>query len=82
FASYGRMVADPTIAEVNAGSPAAIAGFKPGDRFINVEGSEITTFTDVQRIVNGRSGDELSFTVERDGREIELKAVPELMEQT
>ncbi|MCF7645640.1 RIP metalloprotease RseP [Bacillus subtilis] len=82
FASYGRMVADPTIAEVNAGSPAAIAGFKPGDRFINVEGSEVTTFSDVQRIVNGRSGDELSFTVEREGRQIELKAVPELMEQT
>lgn len=82
FASYGRMVADPMIAEVRDGSPAAVAGFKAGDRFVTVEGSKINTFADVQRIVNGRSGDELSFTVERDGREVDLKAVPEIMEQT
>lgn len=82
FASYGRMVSDPMIAEVRDGSPAAVAGFKPGDRFVNVDGSKITTFADVQRIVNGRSGDELSFTVERDGREVNLTAVPEIMEQT
>ncbi|WOC14814.1 RIP metalloprotease RseP [Pseudochrobactrum sp. MP213Fo] len=82
FASYGRMVADPMIAEVRDGSPAATAGFKAGDRFVMVDGSKITTFADVQRIVNGRSGDELSFTVERDGRELNLKAVPEITEQT
>lgn len=82
FASYGRMVSDPTIAEVREGSPAAVAGFKPGDRFVMVEGNKITTFADVQRFVNGRSGDELSFTIDRDGREIDLKAVPEINEQT
>lgn len=81
FASYGRMVSDPTIAEVRDGSPAATAGFKPGDRFVTVEGSKINTFADVQRLVNGRSGDELSFTVEREGREVNLTAVPEIMEQ-
>lgn len=82
FASYGRVVADPTIAEVMPDSPAAAAGFKPGDRFLEVEGTKVDTFSDVQRIVNGRSGDELSFLIERDGRRIQLHAVPEVKEQT
>lgn len=82
FASYGRMVADPLIAEVRDNSPAAAAGFEPGDRFVKVDGTDVTTFADVQRIVNGRSGDELTFIIERDGRDVELKATPEIMEQT
>jgi regulator of sigma E protease len=79
---YGRVVADPMVAEVRPGSPAAVAGFKPGDRFLSVDGEKVTTFSDVQRYVSGRAGDPIRFTVERDGREVPLTATPELMEQT
>lgn len=82
FALYGRQIADPLVAGVQPGSPAAEAGFAPGDRFVSVEGQKITTFSDVQRIVSGRSGDELDFTVERGGKMVDLKATPALVERT
>ncbi|MBV2144600.1 RIP metalloprotease RseP [Falsochrobactrum sp. TDYN1] len=82
FALYGRQIADPLVASVQPNSPAAEAGFEPGDRFVSVEGEKIVTFADVQRVVSGRSGDTLHFTVERDGKIVDLEAVPALVERT
>jgi regulator of sigma E protease len=82
FALYGRQISDPLIAGVQPGSPAAEAGFEAGDRFISVESEKITTFSDVQRIVSGRAGDKLNFTVERDGKMVDLQAVPAIVERT
>lgn len=82
FTAYGRFVSEPTVAEIRPDSPAAEAGFEPGDRFVTVNGTRISTFGDVQRVVSARAGDELAFVMLRDGREIELRATPELSEQT
>jgi regulator of sigma E protease len=82
FALYGKFVTEPTVAEVRAESPAEAAGFQPGDRFVSVNGSRVTTFADVQRMVSGRAGDQLTFVMLREGEEIELVATPELLEQT
>jgi len=82
FALYGRYVAEPTVAEVRPGSPAAIAGFQPGDRFVSVDGAPVETFADVQRLVSGRAGDPIVFVMRRDGGEVTLTATPELVEQT
>ncbi|MCO6385774.1 RIP metalloprotease RseP [Aliihoeflea sp. 40Bstr573] len=82
FAAYGRYVAEPTVAEVRPDTPAAEAGFEPGDRFVSVNGTRISTFGDVQRVVSARAGDELTFVMLREGQEIELTATPELSEQT
>ncbi|MBC2885077.1 RIP metalloprotease RseP [Ochrobactrum sp. CM-21-5] len=81
FALYGRQIADPLVGGVQPGSPAAEAGFEPGDRFVSVEGEKIITFADVQRIVSGRAGDTLRFTVERGGKMVDLKAAPALVER-
>lgn len=82
FSVYGRPVMEPMVAEVNAGSPAARAGIQPGDRFVKVDGSKVETFADVQRLVSGRGGDAITFTMLRDGKEITVTATPEPMEQT
>ena len=81
FSLYGRSVMEPTVAEVTAGSPAAQAGIQPGDRFVKVDGSKVETFADVQRLVSGRAGDAIAFTMLRDGKEITVTATPEPMEQ-
>jgi regulator of sigma E protease len=81
FSIYGKTVLQPTVAEVRPNSPAAAAGFMPGDRFVSVDGNLVETFADLQRFVQGRAGDELVFVVMRDGQEVTLKATPELMEQ-
>ncbi|MDG4897810.1 MULTISPECIES: RIP metalloprotease RseP [unclassified Mesorhizobium] len=81
FSLYGRPVLEPTVAQVTAGSPAEKAGILPGDRFAKVDGSKVETFADVQRLVSGRAGDAITFTMLRDGKEITLTATPEPMEQ-
>lgn len=81
FAAFGRYVYEPTVAEVRAGSPAAVAGFQPGDKFLSVDGTKVETFGDVQRLVSGRAGDKLTFGVERGGRRISLFATPKAMEE-
>lgn len=78
---YGRTVTEPTVAEIRAGSPAEAAGFLPGDRFVSVDGQPVATFGDVQRLVSGRAGDSLDFVMARDGRQVTLTAMPELIEQ-
>jgi regulator of sigma E protease len=81
FSIYGKVVIQPTVAEVVAGSPAAAAGFLPGDRFVSVDGQPVESFADVQRLVSGRSGDTIIFVMLRDGKEVVLTAVPQISEQ-
>ncbi|PZO79433.1 MAG: RIP metalloprotease RseP [Mesorhizobium amorphae] len=82
FGSYGREVFQPTVAEVQVGSPAERAGFQPGDRFKEIDGQAVTSFGDVQRMVSSRGGDALRFVVERDGQNVTLTATPEVREIT
>lgn len=82
FSIYGRTVSEPTVAEVRPGTPAAAAGFLPGDRFVSVDGRRVATFGDVQRIVSGRAGDPLVFVMARGETEVTLTATPDLVEQT
>lgn len=82
FSIYGRYISDPTVAEVRPDSPAAIAGFQPGDRFVTVDGRQVQTFGDVQRLVSGRAGDAIAFVMMRGAEEVTLTATPEVVDQT
>ena len=82
FSIYGRTVTEPMVAEVRPDTPAAEAGFQPGDRFVSVDGRRVTTFADVQRLVSGRAGDSIAFVMARGEGEVTLIATPELVEQT
>lgn len=80
FSVVGRPVMEPVVDEVAADSAALEAGFQAGDRILSIEGDEIETFNDLQRIVSRSADRELSFVVERDGAEVTLKATPRLQE--
>jgi regulator of sigma E protease len=82
FTIYGKFVSEPVVAEVRPDSPAAAAGFQPGDRFVSVDGTPVESFADVQRLVSGRAGDAIVFVLARGGGEVTLTATPKLMEQT
>lgn len=72
----GRNYVDATVGEVLPDSAAAEAGFQPGDRITAIGGKSIKEFNDVRYVVMLSSGDELTFEVERDGQQIQLKATP------
>ncbi len=63
------------IAKISEGSAAEAAGFKVKDRIIRVEDQEITSSEDVAKIINEKQvGDTITIVVERDRKEVVLKA--------
>jgi regulator of sigma E protease len=77
FMSLGAQLVPARVGQVQAGSPAAAAGFQPGDLITAVNGRTIEDGSEVTRAVMLSSGDPLRFTVERGGRSVELTATPE-----
>lgn len=77
FMTLGAQLTPARVGQVQAGSPAAAAGFQPGDLITAVEGRTIEDGGEVTRAVMLSSGDSLRFTVERAGQAVELVAVPE-----
>lgn len=77
FSVVGVELRPARVAEVTAGSPAAIAGFRSGDLITRIDGRVIEDAGEVTRKVSLSSGDAIAFTVERDGREVQVVATPE-----
>jgi regulator of sigma E protease len=80
FAIVGTPISPPVVEEVRADSAAEAAGIQPGDRIMRIDGKEITSFTEIQRLVATRAGEELAITLERDGREIAMRVAPQMTE--
>ena len=81
FMLFGMQTMSPRVDEVQPDSPAAAAGFQPGDMVLSIGGEKIDSFADMQRIVSDSAGDRLDIKVERSGKEVDLKATPELREE-
>jgi regulator of sigma E protease len=59
-----------TVAQVEAGTPAAAAGLRAGDRIVAVDGRSAGTFADVSRLIRSSHGRRVTLTVLRDGRRV------------
>jgi regulator of sigma E protease len=75
---YGDPILSPRVDAVVAGSPAAAAGFAPGDIVESINGRAVASFDDIVDIVTLRAGEALSVVIERDGRPLTLIATPAL----
>jgi regulator of sigma E protease len=80
-AAVGIRIMPAFVDAVVANSPAARAGFMPGDKIVAIDGEKIEKFEDLQRIVGSNGGQELAFTIERAGQQMVLKATPNIDEQ-
>ena len=76
FATIGYPTSPASVGAVLEGSPAAAAGFRPGDQIVAADGRTITTFADLKTYVALRPEQAMAFTVRRGGGEIELRATP------
>jgi membrane-associated protease RseP (regulator of RpoE activity) len=61
-----------TIDAVSADSPAQTAGIEPGDRLLAVDGTPVEAWEDLRPQLRGHVGEEMTFTVERDGARLDL----------
>ncbi len=81
FMVYGKQTMSARVDSVQPGSAAAAAGFEPGDLVLAIDGSAISDFAQMQRIVGESAGETLNITVRRDGATKTLKATPALQEK-
>ena len=80
FMTVGKQTTSARVDTVQAGSAAEVAGFKPGDLVLSINGEKIESFSDMQRVVSISAGEPLSIEVDRGGVPVALKAVPQLKE--
>jgi regulator of sigma E protease len=76
FATMGKPVSDPVVADIKAGSAAESAGIERGDVLVALDGRQIETFDDVVRYITMRPEIPVEVTVRREGQEIDFNLVP------
>jgi regulator of sigma E protease len=81
FMFYGKQTMSARVDTVQPDSAAAAAGFQPGDLVTAINGSPITDFSDMQRVVSESAGEALQIAIKRDGAEKVLTATPILSEE-
>ncbi len=72
--------APPIVGAVLPETPAAAAGFRPGDRIVRVDGAPVGSTQEVSGRVRARGDAELVFAVERQDGEALLPVTPEPFE--
>ena len=77
YTLLGQRVTDPVIGAVVENSAAQRAGMKTGDLITAINGDEITSFSQVRRLVTVSANVPLDFSVERGGVEVLLTATPD-----
>ncbi len=77
FSLVGVELRPARVGTVEAASPAAAAGFAPGDLITEINGRAIEDGGEVVRAVTLSAGDPVRFTVERGERTLVLAATPQ-----
>lgn len=78
----GRTALAPVIEKVRAGDPAEEAGLRQGDLIVSINGRPITTWNQMQRIVQASDDQRLTFIVQRGNRDEKIEVTPRRREIT
>ena len=81
FTFFGKPNMSARVDKIEAGSAAAAAGFQVGDVVTAIDNQPIENFPDMQWIVSGHAGQQLSFTIKRGDSIVQLQGTPELKVQ-
>jgi regulator of sigma E protease len=82
FATYGQPYTPAEVGQVQTGSAAEKGGIKVGDTIVDINGTAINRFEDVQQIVRLNPGEPMVITVKRDGQSVALHVTPARSEVT
>ncbi|MGL6043525.1 MAG: RIP metalloprotease RseP [Sandaracinobacteroides sp.] len=81
FMTYGHQITPPVIGQVVAATPAAAAGFEPGDRILRIDGQQVYRFEDVSRMVAINPGSPIDVEVQRGSDRKQLQATPRVVRE-
>lgn len=76
FYFAGDQTPGPQLGKIEAGSPAAEAGFQPNDTVLRIDGDTVKSFLDIVAIVRESAGKTLAFDIDRSGSQLTLTVVP------
>ena len=77
YTLLGQRITDPVIGTVVENSAAERAGMQTGDLIAALNGDEITSFSQVRRLVTVSAGVPIDFSIERGGVDLTLTATPD-----
>jgi regulator of sigma E protease len=64
------------VGDVAPGSPAALAGWQPGDRIAQINGKDVETSTEIVNATSDNAGRQMEVTIERRGQLINTSVTP------
>lgn len=80
FAAFvGTATTPAVVGAVQAGSAAEIAGLRPGDRILSIDGRQTDVFMDIPMTIAHRPGEEVSVRIRRGGAERVVQVTPRLV---
>ena len=82
FAFVGRQITTAHVDRIAPDSAAEEAGIEIGDLIVSIDGQDINSFSDMQRIVSVSADLTLEIVVERSGELLTLQATPKRREMT
>lgn len=78
---YGSVSLKPVVSSVNEEYPAYEAGIKVGDTIISIDGDKVSSWNEVQLLIQTTKGEKLDIVVEgADGKERDITLIPEKVE--
>lgn len=81
FINYGYPVNDATIAKVDNAGPAFAAGIIAGDKIIDLDGKQVTNFSDIQLIMAASVGGPIKVNIQRDAQVLQFELTPKKYEE-
>ena len=66
------------LGKIYQGTPAMEAGLKAGDDVVAIDGQPIWRWDDMRSLIEKHAGQQVSITVERDGKKLDLTVTPSL----
>ena len=80
FIVVGQRYTPVEIGFVRADSPAAVVGIQPGDRLIELNGSRVERFEELDFALLQNLGEPMTLTIERGAERLEFAVQPEIVE--
>ena len=82
YVTFGQPSTPPVLVGVEKGLAAERVGLKPGDRFLAVDGIELSNFQDIWRVAYAKGPVESLYTIKRGEENFELPFTPGWTEYT
>lgn len=80
--SIGIAPIDPLVASIASDSPAQAAGLEIGERVLSVDGRDVGSIGEVQRLAAAHADKSMTLTVKRDGQTRDVTVTPRKSEET